>query len=907
MSVGAVPRAFDRQGLPGRAGPFLAVFALAFLSGLLHTADRDGAAFLAAACVMAVVVASAVLVPWRRFPRMADATPALLTVLAIYLLRESTGGSFSGYTILAILPVVWLALYGCQGQTVLGIAALSAQFFVPLLLTDAPLEDLRRAAIWTAVAALVGLAINGLVRSQRRALDERRTMQDALSATEGRHNAIMASSEIVAFETDAAGRWTSLSSAFEPVLGIRAEDALGRLSHELSHPDDVPGNLAAYAGLADGSRSEVVHRHRYVHVDGSLRWVSVQLRARRGRMGEVAGFTGTMRDITERVQLEDERERDRAFLRAVLEQLADRVFVASPEGDLMPMNAGAREIRDTTGVTFEDWTTRHAICTPDGTRQLAVDELPLVRALRGETIDGFEAAIRRGDGFGHVVINARPIVDESGQSLGAVTSSIDVSALRQAEQRAEQHAADLETVGAIAHELAAQPDLDAVRQAIVAAAAKATGAGMAMLFEPDHDAKAMTCTAAAGPDAPAGAVLPPLPFASTSGTMRAFRSRKRVFVGRTRQAVGLNRAYVEDLQVNSAVWQPVIHEGRAVGVLMLGWRTEQERLPERSVRLLDLLAVDAALAIDRAALMAQLAESARIDALTGIANRRTWDEKLPDELARAARSGEPLAVAILDLDHFKAYNDNFGHQAGDRMLKETATAWRDQLRTADTVARYGGEEFALLLPACDEDAALEVVERLRAAVPHAQTASIGVALWDGLETADQLVSRADAALYRAKRAGRDQVVLARWERSFEGSATERLLRTARRLLGVDLTYVSEITAPGKFLMRGTDGDTQTFRISVGDVQDGIANYCQRVLDGELDNVVPDARANPVTRDLEVTERIAAYVGAPVFGSDGQPLGMLCGLSSRPMPELGDEDLRLLEDLARVVGEELERR
>jgi diguanylate cyclase (GGDEF)-like protein/PAS domain S-box-containing protein len=162
----------------------------------------------------------------------------------------------------------------------------------------------------------------------------------------------------------------------------------------------------------------------------------------------------------------------------------------------------------------------------------------------------------------------------------------------------------------------------------------------------------------------------------------------------------------------------------------------------------------------RAQLLAQVEALARTDALTGVANRRVWDEELPKELARALRSGDPLCVALLDLDHFKRYNDTHGHQGGDRLLKEAAAAWKATVRTTDLLARYGGEEFALLAPACPLEDAGYLADRLRSVVPAGATVSIGVAAWDGQETADELVARADSALYSAKEHGRDRYVIA---------------------------------------------------------------------------------------------------------------------------------------------------
>lgn len=163
---------------------------------------------------------------------------------------------------------------------------------------------------------------------------------------------------------------------------------------------------------------------------------------------------------------------------------------------------------------------------------------------------------------------------------------------------------------------------------------------------------------------------------------------------------------------------------------------------------------------------ARLRELIRTDALTGIQNRRAFDENLRQAWNLSARIGQPLSVLMIDIDHFKAINDEDGHDAGDEALKSIAHALQANVRATDLVFRYGGEEFAVLLPATQLDAALLVAEKLRRAVAErshngrAITVSIGlatdVAHTPGLTEA-RLVQVADAALYRAKNAGRNRV------------------------------------------------------------------------------------------------------------------------------------------------------
>ena len=150
----------------------------------------------------------------------------------------------------------------------------------------------------------------------------------------------------------------------------------------------------------------------------------------------------------------------------------------------------------------------------------------------------------------------------------------------------------------------------------------------------------------------------------------------------------------------------------------------------------------------------------RVDSLTHVANRRHLDAELPGMLVASLRSDRPVTVISLDLDHFKAYNDELGHQAGDQHLRQTAAAWEAQLRPEDLLARNGGEEFVAVLPDCDADAARAVAERMRQATPNGQTCSVGMATWDRLETPTEALGRADAAIYEAKAAGRNRAVAA---------------------------------------------------------------------------------------------------------------------------------------------------
>jgi len=314
-----------------------------------------------------------------------------------------------------------------------------------------------------------------------------------------------------------------------------------------------------------------------------------------------------------------------------------------------------------------------------------------------------------------------------------------------------ERAAVLGAVSDVSGELADAAD---PRSSICRAAARVSSADVAVLFEPEGKDR-LTSTAMFGVDGPQ------LSFRSgqePSGAVVAFTSGSPFFVADAPGHPALSPRFVGITGARSALYHPVRRRGEAIGVLALVWRTRVARASPRTTEAIDLLASEAAVAIERADLLARLDGLAHTDELTGLPNRRAWNEELLRASARAERDGRPMAIAMLDLDRFKDYNDAHGHQSGDRLLKEAAAAWRAELREGDVLARYGGEEFAVALHHCALEEAREIVERMRGATPGGVTCSAGIASSDGSEDTADLVARTDRALYEAKAAGRDRTV-----------------------------------------------------------------------------------------------------------------------------------------------------
>jgi diguanylate cyclase (GGDEF)-like protein len=230
------------------------------------------------------------------------------------------------------------------------------------------------------------------------------------------------------------------------------------------------------------------------------------------------------------------------------------------------------------------------------------------------------------------------------------------------------------------------------------------------------------------------------------------------------------------LRPSSVAILPLTRWGQLVGSLNLGSVRSDRFVPGMATNFIEWLAAVASVCLENVANNERLKHIGLTDALTGVHNRRYFDQRLREEVDRALRKGQPLSCMLLDVDHFKRVNDQFGHLIGDVVLREVAEQVKDQLRLSDAMARYGGEEFAVLLVQTDVPTAKAIAERIRDRVatqpirlPENQdlrvTISIGVStMQEELRGADvdakasELVARSDRALYSAKNAGRNRVV-----------------------------------------------------------------------------------------------------------------------------------------------------
>lgn len=203
--------------------------------------------------------------------------------------------------------------------------------------------------------------------------------------------------------------------------------------------------------------------------------------------------------------------------------------------------------------------------------------------------------------------------------------------------------------------------------------------------------------------------------------------------------------------------------GEALGSLCVIDRKPHD-ISEQQVKALQALSRQVSVLLEMRRLVAELEVLSSTDTLTGLRNRRAFDEKMLDEHQRSARSSQPFSLLLIDIDNFKSYNDDFGHQVGDDALGEVARILQYMVRNYDMAARYGGEEFAVVMPNTAKAGAMELAERLRRGIERAEwinrkiTVSIGVATLSYGQSIPALIEEADRALYTAKQQGRNRVV-----------------------------------------------------------------------------------------------------------------------------------------------------
>jgi diguanylate cyclase (GGDEF)-like protein/PAS domain S-box-containing protein len=427
-------------------------------------------------------------------------------------------------------------------------------------------------------------------------------------------------------------------------------------------------------------------------------------------------------------------------------------FALTRDGEIIQVNPALTRITGFTQEQLLGARTPFPFWPPEALERNTKLVAEVVAAGGGE----FDIELLRADGSRFPAVIACVATDLRDGSRSFLNTVRDVTELRAHEDAQRRHAERLANIADVIREIGHCDPLDARPAICRTALALTDGAHAVSLWEDGHDGG--MATTATRPESTAPYRIGPSQV--QHGARVVLDTGKTLFVADAEDSPHCDRRIIGLLGAKSVLFHPIADANGVRGALAISWPERRDAIDDGDLMMIGVLAGEAALAMQRADLLGRLDELTRTDELTGLPNRRAWDELLTHELAVAERHGKPLSVAMLDLDHFKKYNDLHGHLAGDRLLRAAAAVWGSSLRATDVLARWGGEEFALLLPGCDAAGAAALIERLRGTLPDEVTFSAGVVSSVGHDQPRSLMDAADRALYQAKADGRDRVMVA---------------------------------------------------------------------------------------------------------------------------------------------------
>lgn len=477
------------------------------------------------------------------------------------------------------------------------------------------------------------------------------------------------------------------------------------------------------------------------------------------------------------------------LLESVLQNMGDGIVVTDKHGQVILLNVAATRIAGIAGTAapIDKWVQTYGILTGDGSRPFPTERLPMMRALYGDSVDQVELLFRSPDLPEDIfaAVTARPLRDEQGHVHGGITVLRDITASKRAEAETEEanrrlaqlaaeherNARSFSLLGEMGNMLQAAVKHEELYDVVASYAARLfpDANGVLYMYSPSRDDLESVVTWGGFEPIKAERVFKP----DQCWGLR----RGRVHSGGP-GSEGMRCHHIAQPDECDTLCAPVLGQGEILGLLHLRCietRTSDGRPTPRSMEERERVASSAAeylgLALANMRLREALRQQSIRDSLTDLFNRRYLEETLAREVLRADRQESSISVMMIDIDHFKQFNDKFGHEAGDAMLQAFGAFLGGSARGGDVACRYGGEEFTLILVDTPLENSLhraeevcEGVKRIRVEFAGQQlgpiTISIGLASYPThATTKDALLTAADAALYEAKEAGRDRVVV----------------------------------------------------------------------------------------------------------------------------------------------------
>lgn len=584
-----------------------------------------------------------------------------------------------------------------------------------------------------------------------------RALAAAESATESarlaalRFEQLFAGLPIACYSYDAEGTIYEWNSAAEDLWSIsNAEAALSSIYGTVVSPENFDAHRGMVARVFAGE-SLLGQEREETMPDGSRRWLLTNTFPLKSAKGEIVGAVSANVDVTERKRMEQAVRASEARLRSVVDSLQEGVVVQNADGRVSMWNRSAERIIGIGGEKL-DLRSKHdprAKAFREDGSDFPVEERPAAVAIRTGQPCEATVGIRKHDGeMRWMNLMAVPYPMAEGEKPQAVVSFLDVTERRKIENALRESEQRFRSVLESLHEGLVVHDREGRIVYWNRSAERVLGMAGEQLSGRKELARSYRTIHEDGSDYPHDEH--PIALARRTGKVQ-----EAAIMGVQRpdgefRWISVNAAPVSLDESDSP-------SAAVASFLDVTERLRQEKLVEAQMSQISAYSAELEEANGR------LRALATLDGLTGLKNHRSFQERLEEEIHRSRRTGSPLAIALLDVDRFKRFNDDLGHQAGDAVLRGVGSILTTQARTNDFVARYGGEEFVVILPDTALEEAKQAVERIRQAVEGAPwpdrpvTASFGVATLAVGIGREELIKRADEALYTSKAHGRNRV------------------------------------------------------------------------------------------------------------------------------------------------------